>query len=341
VNAFLMHVGGNNTIDLSYTVSRKRTIDELLTTLSKDSPERVFFDSEEFQSAFPSGEFNCWGIPERAEPSFRKTEIGDIVLFFPEIGANGSMEYVGVVKSTCPFRCHQASRILWPATPNERLFPWLFFFDTETVYVAWDRFLDDVGYKPNWNPRGWYRRIGSDRFASWGGEVGYLANIRKAYTATSNVLPSETAFVTEMVAAIAGKPAPITGQGFNISPEVRQAIEQASMNIAIAHYQERGWTVTDVSRNRPYDLKCAKDDLELHVEVKGTTSDGAQILLTPNEVEHARNYENVALFVVSNLITSEDAEGKTTVSAGRIKLLFPWTPVDDELSPIGFSYQVP
>ncbi|WP_353963234.1 DUF3883 domain-containing protein [Streptomyces sp. NBC_01549] len=36
----------------------------------------------------------------------------------------------------------------------------------------------------------------------------------------------------------------------------------------------------DVGANKPYDLHLTRGDEKLHVEVKGTTSDGRQIILT-------------------------------------------------------------
>jgi hypothetical protein len=35
--------------------------------------------------------------------------------------------------------------------------------------------------------------------------------------------------------------------------------------------------------------------------VKGTTTDGVEVILTPNEVEHAREYPHTALFILSNI----------------------------------------
>jgi len=61
---------------------------------------------------------------------------------------------------------------------DQRLYPWLIFFDTENGYRDWYDFLDDVGYKENWNPRGWYRRIKEPHFAKWGGADGYLRCLR-------------------------------------------------------------------------------------------------------------------------------------------------------------------
>jgi hypothetical protein len=56
---------------------------------------------------------------------------------------------------------------------------------------------------------------------------------------------------------------------------------------ATSHLQWLGYHVEDVGATESYDLDCSKEKDELHVEVKGTTTDGLAVLLTPNEV--ARN----------------------------------------------------
>jgi hypothetical protein len=115
------------------------------------------------------------GVPQRAQPSFAKTEVGDLVLFVPWIGIHdGGIRQVGIVRARCPVRCYDASRILWPDTPNDRLFPYLFFFNTEIGFRGWFSFLEDTGISERWHPRGWYREIGAKRFDRWGGPAGYL-----------------------------------------------------------------------------------------------------------------------------------------------------------------------
>ena len=180
MQAFLMHVGHPGHIDIPFTITRRRSINELRHALSDTAPERNFFDADRsFLSAFPGGEFNCWGIPPKAEPAFEETRIGDLVLFAPWIGVHdGGIHQIGIVKAKFPDAAYQASGILWPDTPFERRFPWLLFFDTEVGRRDWYDFLDDVGYSERWNPRGWYRRISGDRFGNWGGPTGYLKFLR-------------------------------------------------------------------------------------------------------------------------------------------------------------------
>jgi len=179
MQAFLMHIGSPGNIDVSYTITKKRHRDELLANLPSRSNEEQFFRSDAtLLAAFPSGEFNCWGIPPGAKQRLRETQIGDLVLFFPAIGHNGGLEYFGIVKAKCEFECWDSSRILWPKTPNQRLFPHLIFFDSEAGERSWFDFLDDIGYSHDFDPRGFYRRIGDWRFNKFGGQAGYLDFLR-------------------------------------------------------------------------------------------------------------------------------------------------------------------
>ncbi len=181
MKVFIMHVGHPGNIDIGWTVMRRRAVDELVAKLPDDAPEREYLQTDRrFVSAFPDGDFNCWGVPGNAEPSFIKTEPGDLVLMIPHIGVHGGgIHQLGIVRTKCPVRAYHASRILWPETPNERLFPWLFFFHTEVGYRSWFEFLQDVGYNENWDPRGWYRQIAEHRFTQWGGAEGYLQFLRQ------------------------------------------------------------------------------------------------------------------------------------------------------------------
>jgi len=176
MNVFLMHIGSPGNIDVAYTISKKRTRAEMLGSLSPGSAEERYFRSDPiFLSAFPSGEFNCWGVPPKALPRIKETQIGDLVLFFPTAGqSNGALEYIGVVKAKAEMECWEASKILWPRTPHQRPFPFIFFFDSEAGNQYWLDFLGDIGYSPDWDPRGFYRRGGDARFVKWGGPSAYL-----------------------------------------------------------------------------------------------------------------------------------------------------------------------
>lgn len=177
-DAFIMHAAKLGTPKLEFTVNRRRRIKELIDALPENSPEHDYFSSDPtLHRAFPSGDFNCWGIPSGAIPSFDQTDIGDLVLFMGQIREGAAIHQIGIVKVKCPLHCYDASRILWPEAAAGDSYPLLFFFDTEAGSRLWSDFVADIG-RPRFNPRGWYRRIPRECFANFGGPSGYLRFLR-------------------------------------------------------------------------------------------------------------------------------------------------------------------
>lgn len=151
----------------------------------------------------------------------------------------------------------------------------------------------------------------------------------------------EIAEAERALASVAGRP--IRGQGFRASAAQRRAVESHSMKLAIEHYTQEGWSrIDDVSARESYDLHCyGENGAELLVEVKGTTSDGSAVLLTPNEVALARNRApDTSLFIVSHIVLRRDGHGTITASEGEIREIRPWLPEDELLTPTGFKYQL-
>jgi hypothetical protein len=62
--------------------------------------------------------------------------------------------------------------------------------------------------------------------------------------------------------------------------------------------------------------------------VKVTNTDGIEVILTPNEVRHAREYPSTALFILSNIDLDRADDGIVTVAGGNLHLFDPW-PIDD------------
>jgi hypothetical protein len=176
---FLAHVGHPGNIDIEYTVTRRRGIREILKQLPDAAPERSYFASAELAEQFPDGTFNCWGVPSGAADVFNGMQVGDLVLIAPNIGVHGGIRQLGIVEAMCPVRCYAASRVLWPATPENKLFPLVFFFNTEVGFRGRFRFLEDIEYKERYNPRGLFLPIRPERFRRWGGEAKYLDFLRR------------------------------------------------------------------------------------------------------------------------------------------------------------------
>lgn len=142
----------------------------------------------------------------------------------------------------------------------------------------------------------------------------------------------------EAVARAAG--ARGSGQGFRESAEERRAIEIRAMSVARGHLEADGWDVDDVSTTRSYDLHCRRGADVLIVEVKGTTSDGSAVLLTPNEVALARErHPDTALLILAGITLAVDRSGTIIAEGGDLEVLSPWDPdAAGRLVAIGFRY---
>lgn len=152
---------------------------------------------------------------------------------------------------------------------------------------------------------------------------------------------TEVEQVEEAVAQAAGKsPRRGRGQGFQVDQDVKLKVEARAMTAA-AEFYSPNWEVEDVHGNQSYDLVCRRGGEEKHVEVKGTTTSGAEVILTRNEVKHAREYPCTALFILSNISIERAEDGTPMATGGDRHVYDPW-PIDDgTLTPLGFRYLVP
>jgi hypothetical protein len=152
--------------------------------------------------------------------------------------------------------------------------------------------------------------------------------------------PDEVEATIETAERLAGKRP--SGQGFGLSQPERQAVERHSMNRAIGYFADLGWaTITDVSRSRCFDLLCQRGADELRVEVKGTTSTGARILLTRNEVTHARRvFPRVALYVLADIQLTALEAAVFEAHGGTEVVRDPWDIRVGQLEPLAYRYEL-
>lgn len=128
------------------------------------------------------------------------------------------------------------------------------------------------------------------------------------------------------------------GQGYVSCGPVRVAVAMHAMDAAMQYFQRQGYHVEDVSKPESYDLRCTRDGEVLHVEVKGTQTEGEQVFLTANEVDFARRHgESMALFILRSVEVSDGPKA----DGGELRIYFPWNIDDGELRPIQFRYQTP
>jgi hypothetical protein len=124
---------------------------------------------------------------------------------------------------------------------------------------------------------------------------------------------------------------------------VRHAIEVFAEDVAISYLPD--WEVTRVGHlHQGYDLECRRGNELLHLEVKGTTTVGEEVVLTPNEVEHPDRSDCSArhgLFVVANLRVQRSQDGAISIAGGNLRLFSPWRAERERLTPSEFVYAVP
>jgi hypothetical protein len=77
-------------------------------------------------------------------------------------------------------------------------------------------------------------------------------------------------------------------------PELRTAVEQRALDVAIAYYEEIGG-VNPKKLGKPYDIAVTVGGVERHCEVKGSSMVIDTVELTINEVNHGKKCGNVDL----------------------------------------------
>lgn len=132
---------------------------------------------------------------------------------------------------------------------------------------------------------------------------------------------------------------PETGQGRLHDPARRKKIEDAAQDWLMEHYRQRGFTVTDTRVGRPYDAVAKNDGVVLFLEAKGTTSDGARVVVTRNEVAWARSHSGQCVMGIWSGIRF-DSSGEVDPTIGNRRVCY-WNPADGALEPIDFDWHVP
>lgn len=118
-------------------------------------------------------------------------------------------------------------------------------------------------------------------------------------------------------------------QGHQLDPLRRKALEDAAQHRLETHYRDRGWDVTDVRFEGPYDAIAHRDGHTRYLEAKGTQSTGESVIVTAAEVAHARRHPGQCVIgVLSNLRFTDDG---ALDGSGAEFILHPWNPKDEDL----------
>ena len=170
---------------------------------------------------------------------------------------------------------------------------------------------------------------------SWFGKI--VKSLKDAAPTTGRQTNSRSVAKEEKSATYASEKEYSKGQGFQLDPKLRDAIEDHAMKEATAYFESHGYNVVDVSARRPYDLECVNGKSILFVEVKGTQATGDSVFLTAGEVTFAVKYaDKMALFVLHSIAV--DAKGNTSGGVQNIRI--PWTVNQEDLAPLSYKYHV-
>jgi Domain of unknown function (DUF3883) len=116
----------------------------------------------------------------------------------------------------------------------------------------------------------------------------------------------------------------------------RKAVEEYSVSLVEDHLSSLGFSVSNVGTTKPWDITAirAKLELELHVEVKGSTTARSAIDITEGEVRHAEDHQRTLLVVIDQIDMNDDLK----CSGGRWRYWTDWVPVRDELIPTAYRH---
>ncbi len=148
---------------------------------------------------------------------------------------------------------------------------------------------------------------------------------------------SEVADATAAVEEIAN---PRRKFGRRFSAAENKEIEEQAVRVVRKHFKEvLGYETEDVGATKSYDVHATRGDSVIKVEVKGTSTDGAEIVLTANEVSlHLADHPNNALAVVRRIKLERTDDGPVA-SGGELELMMGWALDQERLKPIAYRYQ--
>jgi hypothetical protein len=149
----------------------------------------------------------------------------------------------------------------------------------------------------------------------------------------------ESPAVEDAIAAVEAVSNPRRKFGRRLTAEENAAIEERAVVVTREHFEdELGYATEDVGKHESYDLHATKGQEVVKVEVKGTTTNGAQVVLTRNEVKlHRAEHPNNALAVVCN-ITLDRSSDQPVATDGELILVMPWEINEGGLVPIAYDY---
>ncbi len=159
--------------DFPKTVFRSVPISVVRENVPDDRPYKAEL-LKRLRLYFPEGEFNCWGVPERAYNYIKKLSVGDVVLLLETLH---NVPAMGEVVAFWPDQLPKLSEALW----GKDRFPYIFFFRTERLSnLTWEQMRADFGYDSNYKPPNYFLPVRKD-LSAYGGAERYVAHLREHF----------------------------------------------------------------------------------------------------------------------------------------------------------------
>lgn len=153
-------------------------------------------------------------------------------------------------------------------------------------------------------------------------------------------LPPEVFDALTSADRAAGRPAGRRGgQGFGLTKPQQDAVEDHAIAIARQQLESAGWHVDYVGDKATWDLEVKRGDEKLFVEVKGTTSPGATVILTGAQVRKYQALHPLTAIIVVHDIALDRASDPPVVSGGEASTITPWVIDPDDLDAISWTYR--
>lgn len=115
-------------------------------------------------------------------------------------------------------------------------------------------------------------------------------------------------FIKSVKKLIAGRfESPSAKRSKSVDPERNLKVERAAIKEVVKYFEKKlGYTIRSVEKdNLGWDLEAAKENINLHIEVKGLSGAGLAVELTPNEyLAFFDKSDCYRLCIVNNALTS-------------------------------------
>ncbi|SMC38971.1 protein NO VEIN domain-containing protein [Janibacter indicus] len=135
---------------------------------------------------------------------------------------------------------------------------------------------------------------------------------------------------------VAPSPAGGRGQGRVVDARLRKQIEDAAQDRLMRYYRDLGWDVRDVRYTEPYDALATKGETTRYLEAKGTMGSADTVIVTRNEVAHARSHPDACILGILTFLQL-DENGDIDPESGDF-FIGPFDPDAGELTPISYDF---